>query len=371
MNWQQFKAILWLRWRLTRNQFRRGGQVNVALSVFGAVMLAIAAVGLGIGGFALGLFAGVKAPAQVLMLIWDGVIFLFLIFWLSGLMVEIQRSESIDLTKLLHLPVSLPQVFAFNFAASHLTPVILLLMPGMLGFCAGLTLGAGPVMILLVPLMLGCVFMISAWTYCLRGWLTAIMTNKRRRRTVIVWLTIGIVLLGQLPNLVFNSPYFRNRTRPPPPQPQAAQTKSPGRGAFALPELLVSAHSVAPPGWVGYGAMELRQGRVLSAPVLAVAGFLIGAMGMIRAYRMTLGFYRGAENGRQPRTIPQPDIRERGQLLVERRLPWLPDDTAALALATFCGLVRAPELKIAFIMPVVLGIVLSTLWFARLKQPPT
>src|SRR4029077_301957 len=77
MNWAQFKAILWLRWRLTRNQFRRGGQVNGALSIVAAGMLAMAAVGIGIGGFALGFFAGAKAAAPVLLLIWDGVIFLF------------------------------------------------------------------------------------------------------------------------------------------------------------------------------------------------------------------------------------------------------------------------------------------------------
>ena len=49
-------------------------------------------------------------------------------------------------------------------------------------------------MVLLVPLALGIVFMITAWTYCLRGWLAALMVNKRRRRTVIVWVTIVFVL---------------------------------------------------------------------------------------------------------------------------------------------------------------------------------
>ena len=33
MNWEQLRAILWLRWRLTRNQFTRGGQLNAVLSV--------------------------------------------------------------------------------------------------------------------------------------------------------------------------------------------------------------------------------------------------------------------------------------------------------------------------------------------------
>ena len=55
-------------------------------------------------------------------------------------------------------------------------------------------------------------------------------------------------------------------------------------------------------------------------------------------------------------------------LLVERRLPWLPDDTAALTLATFRSLLRAPELKMAFVMPLVMGVVLASM---RLTPAPT
>ena len=68
-------------------------------------------------------------------------------------------------------------------------------------------------MLLLLPLVLGFVFMITAWTYCLRGWLAALMVNKRRRRTVIVWVTMVFVLLCQLPNLVFNSSLFRQQMK--------------------------------------------------------------------------------------------------------------------------------------------------------------
>jgi hypothetical protein len=57
-------------------------------------------------------------------------------------------------------------------------------------------------------------------------------------------------------------------------------------------------------------------------------------------------------------------------LLVERRLPWLPDDTAALALATFRSLTRAPELKLALIAPVIMGVVISSMWLARSHHPP-
>ena len=41
MNWEQLQTILWLRWRLTRNQFVRGGQVNAVLAILGIVVLAV------------------------------------------------------------------------------------------------------------------------------------------------------------------------------------------------------------------------------------------------------------------------------------------------------------------------------------------
>ena len=89
MNWDQFKTIVWLRWRLSRNQFGRGGQLNAVLSVLLTVMLLFGSVGLAAGGLALGFFVAAEAPAPALLLIWDGVVFLFLIFWLTGLMVEV------------------------------------------------------------------------------------------------------------------------------------------------------------------------------------------------------------------------------------------------------------------------------------------
>ncbi len=59
-------------------------------------------------------------------------------------------------------------------------------------------------MLLLLPLVFGFFFMVTAWTYCLRGWLAALMVNKRRRRAIIVGVTMAFMLLAQLPNLLIN-----------------------------------------------------------------------------------------------------------------------------------------------------------------------
>src|SRR5260221_10635470 len=130
-----------------------------------------------------------------------------------GIVTEIQRSETIDLGRLLHLPVSLNEIFLINYFASHFTLSIVLALPAMLGLAVGLAFGKGPEMLLLLPLALSFIFMITAWTYCLRGWLVSLMVNQRRRRAIIVGITTGFILLGQLPNLYFNVMRDRGQSR--------------------------------------------------------------------------------------------------------------------------------------------------------------
>jgi hypothetical protein len=386
VNWQQFRAIVWLRWRLSRNQFIRGGQFNAFLSVFFMAVMFLLAAGLTVGAAIGGWFLGTakQVPAPILLLVWDGAVFLFLVFWFSGLMVEIQRSESVDLEKLLRLPVTLQQVFVFNFAASHFTPSIIILVPPFLGLCLGLALGGGWLLALIAPVLLTFIFAVSSWTYCLRGWLAALMVNKRRRRAVLVWITIVFVLLAQTPNLVFNSHYFRNWAHPKSSAVKSRNGASQNKGKeeFILPEPVLQAHLALPPGWIGYSAMSLRERNAFPAVATTVGAFLIGVLGLMRAYRVTLRFYLGAEavskrhaheassHGRQLAQEPVPQG-QRGltspaaPLLVERTIPWLRDDTAALALATLRSILRAPELKMALIMPIVMGAVMMSIYFKR------
>ena len=37
MNWHQLKTVLWLRWRLTRNQWAKGGGSGAAIAAIVAV----------------------------------------------------------------------------------------------------------------------------------------------------------------------------------------------------------------------------------------------------------------------------------------------------------------------------------------------
>lgn len=363
MDGSHLRTILWLRWRLSRNQWSRGGSFNAVLTL----IVTIAGVVIGIGGGIFGLLGGAFLPAKAspdkLLVLWDMIALIFLFFWMIGLVSEIQRSESIDISRMLHLPVSLRGVFVVNYLASHLTPSIVLFLPGMLGFSLGLALSRGPVMLVMLPLVLGFLFAITAWTYCLRGWLVTLMMNPRRRRAVIAGVTFGFILIAQLPNflsnVVFNQKHQRPRTT------ESAALDDPNappdnpRSKPVIGQSVLTAHKVVPVLWVGYGAMSSASGTVWPAALGALGLSGLGALGLQRAYRSTMRFYQGSagiKRSERKRRDARPVVRS---TFLERRLPCVGDEVAALALAFFRSLSRASEVKMMlatnFIMLLVFG----------------
>jgi ABC-2 type transport system permease protein len=370
VNWSQLGTVLWLRWRLSRNQWTRGGSVNAVV----AVIIVIAGLGFAVAGGVAGVIGGAVGLAQgspsVLLLVWDGIVGVFLFVWMLGLVAEIQRSETIDLGRLLHLPVSLKHIFLVNYVASHLTLSLVLFLPGMLGLCAGLTWSKGWSMILLYPLALSFVFMVTAWTYCLRGWLIALMVNQRRRRAVIAGVTMAAVLLSQLPNLYFNVVGQRGRGQPRVnqsvrPADVSSAPQSPD-GKPALPPAFLTAHEYIPPMWVGNGAMALATGNAWPAIGGSLGAFVIGALGLMRAYRSTVRFYQGGQTRKVARPPPATRAAETGRRqFLERELPGVPEEAAALALAFFRSLVRAPEVKMMLAGNVIMPLVFAAVFFSR------
>jgi hypothetical protein len=132
-----------------------------------------------------------------------------------------------------------------------------------------------------------------------------------------------------------------------------------------MPNKFLLGHLVVPPGWVGYGAMAMADRNPWPGLAATAACGLLGSLGLTRAYRMTLRFYQGADGQTEIGAVRQANLDERKLLLIEWRLPGLPDDTAALALAAFRSLLRAPELKMAFIMPLVMVLALGSAQFNR------
>jgi len=371
MNWSQLRTIIWLRWRLTRNQWSRGGQLNAVLTLIVAVIgLALGFAG-GIAGLLVGTFVLSKASPQVMLVVWDLIFGVFLFMWLAGIVSEIQRSEMIDIGRLLHLPISLRNIFMVNYLASHLTFSIILFLPAMLGLSLGLILGGRGFMILMFPLTLGVVFMITAWTYCLRGWLVTLMMNKRRRRAIIAGVTFAFILLSQLPYIMSNIMHNRERHKHKTTESLQTEQKTPDesrdRDMITLPNGLLVAHKVVPFLWVGNGAMSLATGNVWPAVLGAAGGFLLGGLGLRRAYRSTIRFYQGQTVVKRSKRKPKKAVKLSGdgKNLIERQLPGVPEEAAASALAFFRCLMRAPEVKMVLGTNFIMLLIFGTMIFIR------
>ena len=185
MNREHLKAFLWLRWRLLVHQIQRGGVVNVVLLAIlagGAVLLAAS---LFVTFFLVGLFALDDASPQVLLYVWDGLVFGFLLLWSIGLLVDLQRSEVLSLDRFLHLPVSLKGAFLINYISSLVSVSLVIVVPPMIALALALVIVKGPAMLLVFPLLAAFLLMITAVTYQFQGWLASLMANQRRRRTVV------------------------------------------------------------------------------------------------------------------------------------------------------------------------------------------
>ncbi|MDB6065366.1 MAG: hypothetical protein JWR26_1574 [Pedosphaera sp.] len=376
MNWSQLRTIIWLRWRLSRNQFARAGALNVVLGFIGIIACVIISIGAGIGGLLGGALGLSQASPLTSLFVWDLIIGVFLLFWLIGVVAEIQRAEPIDIARLLHLPVSLKGVFVMNYLASFATFSIIIFVPGVLGLCLGLLWGKGFAMILLLPLVLSFLFMVTAWTYCLRGWLVTIMVNPRRRRNVILIVTMTFVLLGQLPNLYFNV-YLRHsrktasQTAPAATNVSHASTVKNGPLDSVLSPAFVAAHDYVPVLWLSKGAMALTDGNAWPAVWGSLGALLLGVAGLARAYRSTLRFYRGQSKAApaKPQVAAAIPAASRGRFL-EKQVPFVPEEVAALFLAFFRSLSRAPEIKMAFVANFVVIIMLAAGVFSSFFKSP-
>jgi hypothetical protein len=390
---------LWLHWRLRVNQLKRGGTAN-------AVLLAILAVGaLLIAGiflivlFLVGLLAFRDARPAALLYTWDAIIGVFLFFWLTSLVADLQRSEAISLDKFLHLPVSVSGVFALNYVSSLFSLSLILFAPMMIGLNLGLIFALGPALLLLLPLVAALLLMVTAVTYQFQGWLASLMVNKRRRRTVIVVVTMVFVVLAQLPNLI-------NLVRPWQSIPeeltqlQAREQNRLDREVAAgkitpqerdkRNEELVRKLQIAlkqrtrhsgeeieytvrlvslclPPGWVALGAVGLAEGNVLPALLGTLGLGLIGTLSLRRAYRTTLRLYTGQFTaGKQlpaPAAIRPVRAHKPPDRFLEKQLPWLSEQAAAIALGSFRSLVRAPEAKMLLLTPVFMLFVFGAMFF--------
>jgi ABC-2 type transport system permease protein len=399
VNWAHLKAFVWLRWRLVVNEIRRSGPGGAIVSAIFTVMMGAGGVLTLLVGFLVGLLALRTGAPRVVMVVWDGAIVGFVLFWMIGLMSELQRSDAISLDRFLHLPVSPTSAFLINYLGSSLSLSLVLMLPAMTGLSAGLVLSRGPGMLVLFPLVAAFFLMMTAVTYQFRGWLASMMENPRRRRTIVAAVPVLFILVFQLPNVWNNlSPGATERREA---RAEARRTKetldkdlaagritreeyarrrppTPARSPdddYATTRLV---NMIVPPGWLAYGAEAAADGRVWP-PLAGVLGMgLIGAVSLRRAYGTTLRLYRGDfDRGRRPAPSA---IREVGSgramrarhstPLVARRLPWTSERVSAVAVTGFRSWMRAPEMKMTLLTPVFMLVVFSGMFAGQSGRAP-
>ncbi|MGC8639687.1 MAG: hypothetical protein ACP5XB_07380 [Isosphaeraceae bacterium] len=391
MNAEHLQAFAWLRWRLLVNQWRRGGSLNAVLMIVVFIAAWCTAIPLLVGTFLLGVYLIPRAQPLYLLLAGDALVVGFLFFWSVGLLTELQRAESLSLTKFLHLPVSASGAFLLNYLSSLLRLSLVFFVPSMLGFGLALVYVKGPSFLPVVPSVVAFFLMITALTYQFQGWLGALMTNPRQRRTVIVAATMVFVLITQLPNLInFLAPWGGQHRADRARQMleemkklddaersgqlnihekvrrgkeildrfQNDRNQAYRKTLHDLERTARLANLVLPVGWLPLGVLDAAEGRIMPS-VLGLLGMtLIGSGSLWRAFRATVRQYQGESSNRKKRpalTEPAASLAPISRrLLLEARLPGLSEPVCAIALATFRSLLRAPEAKMMLLTPVIM-----------------
>jgi ABC-2 type transport system permease protein len=398
VNWQHLRAFVWLRWRLLANGWRRGGQVNFVLTMVFTVAALAASVPLFIGSALLGYCACREAEPVHMLYIWDGLVVAFVFVWCIGLLTELQRTESLTLSKFLHLPVSLQSAFLINYLSSLVSLTTVLFVPIVFGLAIGLAFSKGPMLLAALPLSLSFLLMVTALTYQLQGWLASLMTNPRRRRTVVVAATAVFILVFQLPNLLqflapwhrisdrakahaaeredldrqyqakqFDEPEYQRRRQQLIEKQQQEDEAAMNATAQVWQRGFMLSNWILPIGWLPLGVMEAAEGNLL-VPLLAFVSLTaIGAGSLWRSYRTTLRLYQGqftARKGRKtaasasapPVAAPAGPRTTRKQFL-ELGLPGMSEPVSVIALAGLRSLMRSPEAKMMLLTPLIMSVV--------------
>ncbi len=397
MNWNQLRAFIWLRWRLSLNQGRRLGRANVVIGRLIRVFAVVLAIGSLVAGYLLGRYVLADSTPTQLMMVFSFVVIAYLLVLLMGLMSEMQRSEMLSLERFLHLPVSPAGAFLINYVGSSLTLTSLLFVPGVTGLTVGILVSHGVSMWPLLLLAPAFFLMMTALLFQLRGWLASMMANRRRRQTILAVVTVVFLSVVMIPHFLTQSrgsAGAAQRSGPVAVQQEAAVGSAaesapagrttparPGAGRNATADeeattqrtlgfvaQLRLVNAIAPPGWLPHGVTRLAEGNWLAALPPMFGMGLIGFLSLMRSYRTTLRLYRGefaagsaSGGGSVFRPDQRPD-REHASLrpmLVERRLPLVSEHTSAIAVSCFRSLLRSPELKIMLLSPLILVVVFS------------
>ena len=374
--------ILRLAWKLSRRRWERQSPL------LGGIAVLVAAIGIGsavvaaVMAFVLGVAFLPGVEPLVLMLVWDGVIALFLMLWLTGLLIQLQLGgESLSLDKLLHMPISPSSAFLVNFLGSQLRVSLLIFLGVMFGLAAASVATLGVAQLVLFPLVLALGALVTCVTHQFQSWLGRVLANKRRRGTVVAIAVLVFVALVNLPALI--NRFLRGTDF--------------SLGIEQIEQWALVANAVFPPGWLALGAWGASGSQIWISALAMVGMFGIGFLSLRRSYRKTLaaialadrpgpagsaspqGGTVGATPGR-PRaddrgtTLPATPATRRALAmpvslakLVQPIARYIPDHSRAVASVALRLWIRGPQGKMVLLSPLLL-IMLYLLIFRDIAQ---
>ncbi len=391
----QLRAIVWLRYRLVANRIRRMGTANRVVAMIALVLGVITSLTMFAIAMVVGCIGTFDVSTDVLLLIWNGLAIAFLFGWSIGVLTELSQSEPVPLSSFLHLPVSPWGVFVMNYLGSLISITMILLLPVIVGIALSHVALLGPRMLMGLLLVAGFVLMVTSVTYQFRGWLASRMMNNRQQKTVIAVVTLGFVLMTQIPNLL-NSFVFKkfteqdrveerehaeevdqwNRQVETGELPQdeldrrvekyVAETAEKKKQKFAvLMGYVRLADAAIPPGWMPLGIERLASKRWFSS-FGCLAGLLgLSLISLSRSYKTTLRLYRGEVNSfwTKKKTVSEKSARaeriasEKSLHWIAGKFPLLSERQSAIAGAALLGFRRAPEVKLAAVTPLIIMII--------------
>lgn len=349
---QQFCAMARIKYLMVRLSFQRlslTGRVVIAVLFFlflllssgAAFLLYYLAQRIGTGG----------KPAALLLLL-DGAASLYLFFFLWSFLIELQRGEGIGLDKLLSLPIRPLWVYLFNFILFAATPLFFFSLPPLLALALGLVKSYGIAALLwLAGFSLLFFVALNAWAYYLCSVLALWMINKRRRRLVFMIVPMAFVALAQVPTLLLR--IFLSK----------------GEGALSPATLeshlsgLLSMHRHIPFLWPLHGIWNSLTGMSYQESLLSILGsMLLILAGLYLGYRAVLRYYRSghsespAESGGKTARAGLRNNHKTSDRSIFT--PFLSPEMRCLTRTFFQSCSRHPHLRMLFLMPASMGLLL-------------
>ncbi len=341
------RALFILQFHLLRNALTRGKLLAYFIVSFIATGAVLFACVLGWLFFTLSSQWLPEQPPSIVLLAFNVLLLVYCVGWFWGLVMEVQRSDIIDVRKMLHFPVPFSIVNGINFAVSLVGFTSLFYFCGATGLLLGIKQATGHGLIKGILAASVFFFLASAWAYYVRGLLVVWMENKRRRRLLLTVLPFFFMAVGFTPMMLNN--IFMDH-----------QSSEDLAAWLSAPEQLA---------WVEFSSF-LHPGGLLSLALTAIftgAGYFwipvaillcLASLGYWLGYRTTLRYSVGNQSSASAKATQKRTSRTPW---TAREWPFFHPETAALAQALFLNFIRHPQIRTMLLAPFALIILLAVM----------